>query len=187
MVRATADMPPSVERTSGLRWPGRPDHEPPVEAGSSVLLRALKDVADGLGVPLATASRCDTSGIQCSRNLPQRRRARLLRLADDGQDVGRKPVGLGRHGLHRALAGHVELWVTKGHPACLCSREGLPGPCADQRALLLGKGGEEVQDERVNVRPKLGDQEGHLVGHEAADEVNVAAEPVQLGHGHVAP
>jgi hypothetical protein len=30
-----------------------------------------------------------------------------------------------------------------------------------------------VQDERVNVRPKLGYQERHLVGHEAADEVSI--------------
>ena len=35
--------------------------------------------------------------------------------------------------------------------------------------------------------PKLGDQEGDLVGHEATDEVNVAAEAVQLGHRLVTP
>ena len=49
------------------------------------------------------------------------------------------------------------------------------------------KRGKQVQDKRVNVRTKLGDQEGHLVGHEPRDEVNVAAEAIQLGDGYVAP
>ena len=66
------------------------------------------------------------------------------------------------------LRATMELWVAKGHPASLCSREGLPGPCGDQRALLLGQCGEQVQHERVNVGPKLSDQERHPVGHEAA-------------------
>ena len=35
--------------------------------------------------------------------------------------------------------------------------------------------------------PKLSDHEGHAVSHQAADEVNVATEPVQLCDGHRAP
>jgi len=31
------------------------------------------------------------------------------------------------------------------------------------QALLLGQRGEQVQDEGVNLRPQLGDEEGHLV------------------------
>jgi hypothetical protein len=34
--------------------------------------------------------------------------------------------------------------------------------------------------ERIGVRAQLGDDERRLVGHEAADEVDVAAEPVEL-------
>ena len=59
-----------------------------------VPLRTLKGVADGLGMPLAPASRRDTSGIQRGRNPPQRRSTSPLRLPDNGQDVGRKPIRL---------------------------------------------------------------------------------------------
>ena len=78
------------------------------------------------------------------------------------------------------------LGLPKGDPAGLRGRKGLTGACRDQRALLLGQRGEQVQDEGINVGAKLGHQEGHLVGHQAADEVNVTAEAVQFSHGDVA-
>ena len=34
---------------------------------------------------------------------------------------------------------------------------------------------EQMQDERIDVRAKLGDHEGYAVGHQAADEMNVPA------------
>ena len=37
-----------------------------------------------------------------------------------------------------------------------------------------------MQDERINVSAEFSDDEGHLVSHQAADEVNVAAKAVQL-------
>ena len=37
--------------------------------------------------------------------------------------------------------------------------------CANHRALFLGKSGEQMQDERINVGAKLGDDEGHAVRH----------------------
>ena len=49
----------------------------------------------------------------------------------------------------------MELWVAKGHPASLSSREGLSGACGDQGALLLGQRGKEMQDKGVNVGAKL--------------------------------
>ena len=88
---------------------------------------------------------------------------------------------------HALLRACMELGVTEGHAARLRSREGLPGAGGDQGALLLGERGKQVQHERINVRAKLCDQEGHLVRHEPADEMNIAAEPVQLRDGYVAP
>jgi hypothetical protein len=41
-----------------------------------------------------------------------------------------------------------------------------------------------MQDEGVNVGPKFGDDELHALGHQAGDEVYVAAETVELGHGN---
>ena len=51
----------------------------------------------------------------------------------------------------------------------------------DQPTLLLGQRGVEVQQERIDVGTQLGDDELDALRHQAADEVNVAAEPVQLG------
>jgi hypothetical protein len=61
----------------------------------------------------------------------------------------------------------VGSWITRGN----------------EGAFLLRQCGEQVQHERINVRPKLRDQEGHLVGHEATDEMDVAAKAVQLRDG----
>jgi hypothetical protein len=41
-----------------------------------------------------------------------------------------------------------------------------------------------VEDERVHIGAKLSDKERDAMGYQAGDEVNVTAEPVQLGHSH---
>jgi len=69
----------------------------------------------------------------------------------------------------------------------LAAARACRGACADQGALLLGQRGKQVKDEWVYVWAQLGDQEGDFVSHQPADEMNVAAEAVQLGHRHVAP
>jgi hypothetical protein len=38
-----------------------------------------------------------------------------------------------------------------------------------------------MQHERIGVRAQLGDDERRLVSHQAADEMDVAAKPVELG------
>jgi hypothetical protein len=81
----------------------------------------------------------------------------------------------------------VELGVTKGYAACLRGREGLTGSRGNQGALLFGERGEQVQHKRVHVWPKLSDPKGHLVSHEAADEMNVPTEAIWLGNGDTAP
>jgi hypothetical protein len=52
-----------------------------------LLLCALKDVRDRLRIPLPAARRCDASGVQRFRNLPEGTRACLLCFADDWQHV----------------------------------------------------------------------------------------------------
>ena len=52
------------------------------------------------------------------------------------------------------------------------------------RSLLLCKRGEQVQDERVHIRAKLGDNEWHPLCHQAGDEMDVAAQTVELGDGN---
>ena len=41
-----------------------------------------------------------------------------------------------------------------------------------------------MQDEGVHVRTKLGDNEWHPLCHQAGDEMNVAAQTVELGDGN---
>jgi hypothetical protein len=60
----------------------------------------------------------------------------------------------------------------------------VPRPRCNHRSLLLCKRGEQVQDERVHIRAKLGDNEWHPLCHQAGDEMNVAAQTVELGDGN---
>ena len=48
------------------------------------------------------------------------------------------------------------------------------------RPFLLGERGVQVEHERVRVSAQLGDNERHAVAHQAADEMHVAGEPVEL-------
>jgi hypothetical protein len=48
----------------------------------------------------------------------------------------------------------MELGVTKGYTARLYRREGLTGPRGNQSGLLFGKGGEQVQHERIPNGPR---------------------------------
>jgi hypothetical protein len=38
-----------------------------------------------------------------------------------------------------------------------------------------------VQHERINVRPRLRDDERNFLRHQPADEMHVSAQPIQLG------
>jgi hypothetical protein len=89
-----------------------------------------------------------------------------------------------RSGLVSRLASHIELWVTQPNPTRFGRRKRRFGPNANERALFLSESGKQMQDERINVSPKFSDHEGHLVSHQAADEMNVATEPVQLRYAY---
>jgi hypothetical protein len=48
----------------------------------------------------------------------------------------------------------------------------------------LSQRGKQMEDERINVRTKLSHYEWHAVRHEPANEMHVAAQPVQFRYGH---
>jgi hypothetical protein len=48
-------------------------------------------------------------------------------------------------------------------------------------ALFLGQGGVDVQHEWIRVRARLRHDEGHIVRHQAGDEMDVRAQPIELG------
>ena len=61
--------------------------------------------------------------------------------------------------------------LATGLGSCEC----FLGPLCDPVTLLLGDGCVNVQHERIHVGAELGDDEGHPLHHQAADEMNVAA------------
>jgi len=136
-------------------------------------------------MPLPPASRRDTTGVQSVGNVSQGRCAGLLSRSNDRENVRCVSVGLSLYSPYRAFARYVELRVAQPDATGLCCREGLPGSGADQCALLLGESGKQMQHERVHVWPKLCDQERHLVRHEPADEMDVAAKAVQFRDGYL--
>ncbi len=58
---------------------------------------------------------------------------------------------------------------------------------ATQLAFLLDQRGTAVQDERVDVCAKLGDDGRHLVRHQFQDEMHVAAESIGPSRGIAGP
>jgi hypothetical protein len=64
-----------------------------------------------------------------------------------------------------------------------CGSQGGLGSGRDDGALLLGEGGIQVQQERLDVGAQLGDEERRLVRHQAADEMHVTRQPIELGNG----
>jgi hypothetical protein len=73
---------------------------------------------------------------------------------------------------HRTCARHVKLGAAQDNTSSLCGRKGLTGASGDEGALFFCKGGEQVQDERVHIRPKLRDEERQ-------DEMNIAAKTIK--------
>jgi hypothetical protein len=94
----------------------RPQKSVPVIASMFSSSTRAQDVADGLGVPASPTRRGHTPRIECLSNLPQRRRISFLRLSDDGEHIGRVPIGFRHDGRLCVPAGHVELWAAQGHP-----------------------------------------------------------------------
>jgi hypothetical protein len=64
--------------------------------------------------------------------------------------------------------------------------ESLTSPDRYQGTFFLCERGKEVKDERINVSAQFGDHKRYPMSHEAANEVNISAEAVQLGYGDVA-
>jgi len=61
----------------------------------------------------------------------------------------------------------------------LWPRRGPPSFAERSSALLLGQGGVQVQQERLDAGAEIGDQKRRLMRHEAADEVHIAREAVR--------
>jgi hypothetical protein len=72
---------------------------------------------------------------------------------------------------YRLLARLVNLWVAERNATGSC--QGFGSALADKRALFLRQRSEQVQDERINVRAEISDQERRPTNHQARDEMNI--------------
>jgi hypothetical protein len=80
-------------------------------------------------------------------------------------------VRIGSDRFRSSFASLSEPWAAQLHPASLGARQSVSSARGD--ALLLGQGGEQMQDERVHVSAKLCDDELYTLCHQPADEVNI--------------
>jgi hypothetical protein len=135
-------------------------------------------------MPGATACCADATGIERRRNATERRDPGGLDLTDDGQDVAGELIGgrpVCRVRLHGGLGG---AWIAELRPGRLLRSERRLGAGGNQRLLFFRERRIQVQHEGVGVRAELGDDERNAVAHQAADEMNVATQPIELGYDH---
>jgi len=150
------------------------------------LFSTLEDIGDLCRRPVPASRRRHAAGAQDAGDLAQALALGSERL-DQRQDVGGEPIGGSLHAAGPLGAGLVEARVAK--PQCPLPWLALAPlwRARDHRPLLFGERGVDVQDERVDVGPELGYDESDALGHQARDERNVAAEPIELGHDDRAP
>jgi hypothetical protein len=115
---------------------------------------------------------------------PKRRGPASLDLFNDGQDVRCLPISFSLERGDGKGSGRFQDRTAQFNPASLGRLQCFTGALADHGSLLLRQGSEEMQHERVNVGPQFGDQERHTVWHQTADEVNIAAQTIELGDDH---
>jgi hypothetical protein len=66
------------------------------------------------------------------------------------------------------------------HAAGLGGLQRVARALAYHPPLLLRQSGVDMQHERVGIDTELGDDEGHVMLHQTADVVYVAAQPIEL-------
>ena len=91
------------------------------------------------------------------------------------------PISFGLEGGDGKWSSRIQDRAAQPNPTSLGRLQRFSGALADHGCFLLRQGSEKMQHERVNVGSQFGDQERHPVGHQTADEVNIAAETIELG------
>ena len=72
-------------------------------------------------------------------------------------------------------------WLPRAQarPAPSCGQRSAR-PLGNERPLLLGEGGVELEDEGINVYPQLGHHERHPMRHRAGDEGHTTGQSIRL-------
>ena len=90
-----------------------------------------------------------------------------------GDPCGRSRIARAPFGLSLGQVGLVAHLARAYHRP-----QGILSALGNELALFLAQCSEQVQHERVHVGAQLGHDERHAPGHQAADEHQVAAEPI---------
>ena len=122
-------------------------------------------------------------GVEGGRKSAQVGDAICLKRPNDRQDVGRERIRIfGQRSPSECRGlGCVPPVPEPGALGLPCRECGLR-TLRYQPSLFLCQRSIVVQQERVSIRTKLGDDEWHALGHEASNEGHVAGKPIELGH-----
>jgi hypothetical protein len=144
-------------------------------------LFAIDQIPHRRRVPGAAPRRGHATGVESVGDRLQRGRAGSLDGGDNRQHVG--GVAVGRRapcGRSRAACGLVEPGVAQPNAAGPRGGQGVLRPARDHRAFFFRDRRVDVEHERIHVGTKL----SYPVRHQAGDEVRVAAQAIELCHGH---
>jgi hypothetical protein len=162
----------------GVKWvPGKIGPE------RALALDPFQNVPHRHRLPLRAARRRDPPPVQGGGDLPKRLRSCGLRLADRRHDCGGVRISVGLEAAVGDRAGVRQRGVAKGLPTGLRGGERGLRALRNHRALLLSERGIQMQQEGLDLRAEVGDQKRRLMRHEAANEMHVARQSIELGDG----
>lgn len=131
-------------------------------------------------MPLTTPSRGHLPSVQLIGDGRKAAEALLTKLVDQRSDIRRSGILLRVQRLTGLLPGIVDMRITQNDPTRLSLLEGLTGAGRDHFPLLFSKGGIDMEHEGIDPQPQFSDDEGHTLGHQAADEMDVSRQSIQL-------
>ena len=116
-------------------------------------------------MPATTARGRNSARVQGLCNGAKGRCARLPYFGDDRQDVACRSVCFRLKRSDRSPARGLDPGIAELYAFSFRRCERRLCPTRDQGALFFGERGEEVQDERIDVRPEFRDEEWYAVRH----------------------
>jgi hypothetical protein len=150
--------------------PAGPDGSPgAIEA--SISAEALAGAVDGHRRPGRAGRRRDAAIVESARDLAS---ALAFEFGEDGAQRLGPRLGL------VAVGDALRVEPAELHALRFLRLQCVPRALRDQPALFLGQGGIEVQHERVSISAQLCHDEGRSVRHQARDEMDIAAQAIEL-------
>ena len=138
-------------------------------------------------IPFPPAWSPRAASIECIRDCSKGRGARPLNFGDYRQDVSSGAVGFCLDRRDSCALRRLDIGIAELDALRLCRRERRLCAPGDQCPLLFCERSVEVQDEWIDIRSKLSDEERYAMRHQTGNEVDVARETIELGDCDRAP